>query len=74
MATARKMPLENKHLPNRDYLPLSHLVRILQLDWYARSEIKYRELKIYVCMLKLSPNGKCGNFTFVLQRTARTSS
>jgi len=54
MATARKTSLEIKHLPI-DYLPLSQLVRILQLDWCTRSEIKYRELKIYVCMLKLSP-------------------
>ena len=55
MATARKTSLENKHLPNCDYLPLSQLVGILQLDWCARSEIKYRELKIYVGTLKLSP-------------------
>ena len=52
MATARKTSLENKHLPNCDYLPLPQLVRILQLDWCARSEIKHREL---ICMLKLTP-------------------
>ena len=28
--------------------------RTLQLDWTARHQIEYRELKIYCCVLKLS--------------------
>ena len=52
---------ENKFLRNCDYSRLSHLVRIrwcwqskLQPDWCSRRWIRYRELKIYGCMLKLS--------------------
>ena len=59
--TARKTSLENKHFRNGDYFAIipsySHLQcgrRTLQLDWSVRLEIKYRKLKIYGCMLKLS--------------------
>ena len=55
-ATARKTALENKHLRNCDYLRLSYLVLAKQATTglVFAPYIKYRELEIYSCMLKLS--------------------